>query len=54
MVGTVWSDDAWTMTDQVSKAFSEDVVRFVDEDEPENALLLGIHYDFKRYYPLDA
>lgn len=54
VVGTDWSDAPWTMTDQVKKSFSEDVERFVQEDEPENALLLGIHYEFQRYYPLDA
>jgi hypothetical protein len=54
VVGTDWSDAPWTMTDQVKKSFSADVERFVQEDEPENALLLGIHYAFNRYYPLDA
>jgi len=54
VVGTEYSDNPWTMTDQVKKSFSADVDRFVLEDEPENGLLLGIHYDFKRYLPLDA
>jgi len=48
VVGTEWSDRAWHMTDQVARSLSADVERFVLEDEPENALLLGIHYVFKR------
>ena len=53
-VGTYWSDTPFDMTDQVKQSFSADVERFVTKDEPENTLLLGLHYDFKRYLPPDA